>query len=195
MHRHPDILNPVNPVNPVKPDRVASGRRRWLLAGAAAVVGLPLRPGFDTPVIDPASVPEPRRTKAGRYLLAADGPAFIQAQGGEGRVLFLDPCPRAKAMCVGMAAGIDALMPHVEHQELMTDWDARRGLSRPEPMQDFVPEAHRRLAADGWTQVWSVVDGFEGDMSKDGRRDVHGWKNAGRPSTCKLDRSRMHFPR
>ena len=52
-----------------------------------------------------------------------------------------------------------------------------------------------RLAEGGFTQVWSVVDGFEGDMSKDGRRSVNGWKNAGLPWSHKLDKARMYFPR
>lgn len=105
----------------------------------------------------------------------------------------------------------------------MTDWDEQRGMYRLESLQDFVPEVNRRLkekglakgdavvlicrsddrssrganrlADDGFTQVWSVVDGFEGDMSKDGRRSVNGWKNAGLPWSYKLDKARMYFPR
>jgi rhodanese-related sulfurtransferase len=155
--------------------------------------------------------------------MAADVPAFIQTQGGATKVLFLDLRTRAEAMYVGMATGIDALVPFVEHQELMTDWDAQRGVYRLEPLQDFVPEVNRRLAQkgltkndvvvlicrsgdrssrganrladDGYSQVWSVVDGFEGDMGKDGRRSVNGWKNAGLPWSYKLERERMYFPR
>lgn len=198
-------------------------RRRWLAAAAAGAIGLLIRPGLAQAAVDPATVPEPKRTKAGRYLMAADVPAFIQAQGGAGKVLFLDLRTRAEAMYVGTATGIDALVPFVEHQELMTDWDAQRGMYRLEPLQDFVPEVNRRLAQkglakadtvvlicrsgdrssrganrladDGYTQVWSVVDGFEGDMGKDGRRSVNGWKNAGLPWSYKLDRDRMYFPR
>ena len=130
---------------------------------------------------------------------------------------------RAEAMYVGMAEGVDALVPFVEHQEIMTDWDARRGIYKLEPLQDFMPEVHRRLAQkglsrndgvilicrsgdrssraanrltdEGYTQVWSVVDGFEGDMSQEGRRTVNGWKNAGLPWSYKLDQARMYFPR
>ena len=198
-------------------------RRRWLAAAAAGAIGLLIRPGLAQAAVDPATVPEPKRTKAGRYLTAADVPAFIQAQGGAGKVLFLDLRTRAEAMYVGMATGIDALVPFVEHQELMTDWDAQRGMYRLEPLQDFVPEVNRRLAQkglakadtvvlicrsgdrssrganrladDGYTQVWSVVDGFEGDMGKDGRRSVNGWKNASLPWSYKLERDRMYFPR
>jgi rhodanese-related sulfurtransferase len=198
-------------------------RRRWLVSALAGTAGLLLQPGLAGAAVDPATVAEPKRTKAGRYLMAADVPAFIQTQGGATKVLFLDLRTRAEAMYVGMATGIDALVPFVEHQELMTDWDAQRGVYRLEPLQDFVPEVNRRLAHkgltkndvvvlicrsgdrssrganrladDGYSQVWSVVDGFEGDMGKDGRRSVNGWKNAGLPWSYKLERERMYFPR
>ena len=198
-------------------------RRRWMVSALAGTAGLLLQPAFAHAAVDPATVAEPKRTKAGRYLMAADVPAFMQTQGGAGKVLFLDLRTRAEAMYVGMATGIDALVPFVEHQELMTDWDAQRGIYRLEPLQDFVPEVNRRLAQkglsksdvvvlicrsgdrssrganrladDGYTQVWSVVDGFEGDMGKDGRRSVNGWKNAGLPWSYKLERERMYFPR
>jgi rhodanese-related sulfurtransferase len=169
------------------------------------------------------AVPEAKRTRAGLYLSAAEVPAFIASHGGASRVLFLDVRTRAEAMYVGMPTGVDALVPFVEHQELMTDWDDRRGIYRLEPMQDFVPEVNRRreakglaksdpvvlicrsgdrsgraadrLAADGYMQAWSVVDGFEGDLGGDGRRNVNGWKNAGLPWSYKLDRTRMYFAR
>lgn len=90
-------------------------------------------------------------------------------------------------------------------------------------MQDFVPEVNRRLrdkglaktdivvlicrsgdrssrganrlAEDGFSRVYSVVDGFEGDTSSDGRRTVNGWKNAGLPWSYRLDKARMYFLR
>jgi rhodanese-related sulfurtransferase len=218
MRRPHPILNPTRPS---LADTLQ--RRRWLVAGLAGAGGMLMRPGLAHAGVDPATVAEPKRTKAGRYLMAADIPAFIQAQGDAGKVLFLDLRTRAEAMYVGMAQGIDALVPFVEHQELMTDWDAQRGIYRLEPLQDFVPEVNRRLAQkglaktdtvvlicrsgdrssrganrladDGFTQVWSVVDRFEGDMGKDGRRSVNGWKNAGLPWSYKLERERMYFQR
>ena len=197
-------------------------QRRQLLTLAS----LSLLPALATPAratVDAATVPEPKRTRAGLYLEAREVPAFIEAQGGAARVLFLDLRTRAEAMYVGMATPVDALVPYVEHQELMTDWDAQRNIYRLEPLQDFVPEVNRRreakglgkdavlvlicrsgdrssraanrLADDGYTRVWSVVDGFEGDMGKDGRRSVNGWKNAGLPWSYTLERSKMYFPR
>ena len=124
-------------------------------------------------------------------------------------------------MYVGMADRVDALVPFVEHQELMTDWDPQRNIYRLEPLQDFVPEVQRRLkeknlskddivilicrsgdrssrganrlAEDGFSRVYSVLDGFEGDLSKDGRRNVNGWRNAGLPWSYKLERRKMYF--
>lgn len=218
-------MTPDRIAHPARPDNTVGshGRRRWLSVATASWLAMMLWPGRSLAAVDPASVPEAKRSKAGRYLLASEVPGFIQAQGGPARLLFLDLRTRAEAMYVGMATGVDALVPYVEHQELMTDWDAQRGIYRLEPMQDFVPEANRRLAqkglgkadpvvlicrsgdrssrgadrlaADGFSQVWSVVDGFEGDMSKEGRRSVNGWKNAGLPWSYKLERERMYFPR
>ncbi|MFM2119802.1 MAG: hypothetical protein RL722_1270 [Pseudomonadota bacterium] len=174
-----------------------------------------------TLALDAASVPELKRSKPALYLEAREVPDFLARQGG--KVLWLDVRTRAEAMYVGMADGVDALVPYVEHPELMTDWDEQRRIYKLEPNQDFVPEVARRLAAkglskgdvvvlmcrsgdrsgraatrlseDGYTRVYSVVDGFEGDMSKAGRRDVNGWKNAGLPWSYKLDKARMYFPR
>ena len=190
-----------------------------LLAAAFVALVLPYKAsaaGLD-------NLPEAKRTRAALYLEAKDVPAFIERSGGPARVLFLDLRTRAEAMYVGMASGVDALVPFVEHQELMTDWDAQRNIYRLEPMQDFVPEVNRRLndkglsktdivvlicrsgdrssrganrlADDGFSRVYSVVDGFEGDMTAEGRRAVNGWKNAGLPWSYRLDKARMYFPR
>ena len=173
--------------------------------------------------VDPSAVPEPKRNKAGLYLEAREVPAFIEAHGGADRVLFLDIRTRAEAMFVGMPTLVDALVPFVELQEIMSDWDTQRGAYKLEPMQDFVAEVTRRLQAkqltradtvvlicrsgdrsgraasrlteEGFAKVYSVVDGFEGDLSADGRRDVNGWRKAGLPWSYKLDKAKMYFAR
>ncbi len=198
-------------------------RRQLFLATLVA----PLAAGVARPVraqaVDAAQLPEAKRTRLALYVAARDVPALVSASGGPAKVLFLDVRTRAEAMYVGMADGIDALVPYVEHQELMTDWDDTRGIYRLEPLQDFVPEVNRRRQAkglgkndivilicrsgdrssrsanrlqdDGYTRIYSVVDGFEGDKSKEGRRTVNGWKNAGLPWSYDLDRAKMYFPR
>lgn len=198
------------------------GARRRLIGALVGIgwlaAGLPVLAD-----VDPSTVPTAKQTRAGRYLLAAEVPRFIAEQGGSAKVLFIDVRTRTEAMYVGMPTGVDALVPYVEHQELMTDWDDKRGMYQLEPLQDFVPEMNRRravkgldkrdvvvlicrsgdrssraadrLAEDGYTRVWSVLDGFEGDMGPEGRRSVSGWKNAGLPWSYKLQRERMYFPR
>lgn len=171
--------------------------------------------------LDTTKVPEEMRTKQGLYLLPKQAHQFVSAQ--KGKVLFLDVRTRAEAQFLGMADPIDALVPYVEFQDFMTDWDEKRGFYKLEPFNDFVPEVARRLkekgltkndpvvlmcragerssrAADllvdsGYTRVYVVVYGFEGELSDKGRRNVNGWKNAGLPWSYELDKKKMYFPR
>ena len=60
--------------------------------------------------------------------------------------------------------------------------------------------AVNELAKAGFTQVYNIVDGMEGDLVDDesspdyGKRLKNGWKNAGNPWTYKLDPSKMRLP-
>jgi rhodanese-related sulfurtransferase len=190
------------------------------LARLAAILVLAVAwPAF-AQKIDPARVPEEQRSKTGLYLDAKATPGFIKAQ--KGRVLFLDVRTRAEAQFLGMAEGVDALVPYVEFQEFMTDWDESRDAYKLEPFNDFAPEVERRMkekglgkgdpvvvicragersarAADllsqlGYTRVYTVLNGYEGELSEKGRRDLNGWKNAGLPWSYDLDRKKMYFP-
>jgi rhodanese-related sulfurtransferase len=103
-------------------------------------------------------------------------------------------------------------------------WDSVKGTFKLEPNPDFLPEVRRRLTAKGlgpndtvvlicrsgdrsaaaanllaeagFKHVYSVVDGFEGDLATDGpkagQRAVNGWKNAGLPWSYKLDKAKMY---
>lgn len=175
--------------------------------------------------VDPASVPAPKRTRLQLYLDAREANDVVARDPAH--TLFLDVRTRAEAMYVGMPTPVDALVPYMEHPELMSDWDEQRSAYQLLPNSDFVSEADRRLkakglarndrvilicrsgdrsarAADllanaGYTRVYSVVEGFEGDAAKDGpkagQRVVNGWKNAGLPWSYKLDKAKMYFPR
>src|SRR5512137_564843 len=169
----------------------------------------------------PAKVPEEMRTKTNLYLMPKQAQQFVKAQ--KGKVLFIDVRTRAEAQFLGMAEGVDALVPYVEFQEFMTDWDDNRAFYKLEPFNDFVPETERRLkekgltkddpvvlmcrsgerssrAADllndsGYKRVYIVVYGYEGELSDKGRRTVNGWKNSGLPWSYELDKKKMYFPR
>jgi rhodanese-related sulfurtransferase len=57
------------------------------------------------------------------------------------------------------------------------------------------------LAKAGFTHVYNITDGMEGDAVKDpnsvfvGQRLVNGWKNSGLPWTYKLTPDRMVLPK
>lgn len=171
--------------------------------------------------VSSSRLPEEMRSRLGLYLMPKEAPRFIKAQ--KGKVLFVDIRTRAEAQFLGMADGVDALVPYVEFQEFMSDWDEKRGFYKLEPFNDFVPELERRMkakgltksdpivlicragerssrAADlladlGYTRVYTIVYGYEGELSDKGRRNLNGWKNSGLPWSYDLDREKMYFPR
>ncbi|UCV20386.1 rhodanese-like domain-containing protein [Ferribacterium limneticum] len=170
-------------------------------------------------------LPDVKKSKVGLYLTPQQ--AYDMKKANPKGVAFFDIRTRAEAMYVGWPSDADALVPYVEHPELMSDWDDKRAMYKLEPNQDFVPELERRLkemglgkdatiilvcrsgdrsskAQDrlqtaGYTKVYGIAEGVEGDTAKEGpkagQRVVNGWKNAGLPWTYKLDKAKMYFPR
>lgn len=142
-------------------------------------------------------LPEVKRSKSAQYLSPQQ--AFDLKTKDKDAVLFVDVRTRAEAMYVGMPTVVDALVPYVEHQEIMSDWDEKRHMYKLEPNQEFVAEFERRLkekglgkdasvilicrsgdrsskAADrlemaGYKRVYSVAEGVEGDTAKGGPKD------------------------
>jgi len=142
------------------------------------------------------TLPEIKRSKLGLYLTPQQ--AYDMKKANPKGVALFDVRTRAEAMYVGWPVDADALVPYVEHPELMTEWDDKRFMYKLEPNQDFVPELERRLkemglgkeatiilicrsgdrsskAADrlqmaGYGKVYSIAEGFEGDTVKDGAK-------------------------
>lgn len=198
--------------------------KHCLAASLLAVSTLAAASGWMPGETDWSKLPEVKKSKAGLYLTPQQ--AFDMKTKDRTGVAFLDVRTRAEAMYVGWPMDADALVPFVEHPEMMTEWDEKRFMYKLEPNQDFVPEVERRLkekglgknapiilicrsgdrsskAADrlqmaGFTRVYSVAEGFEGDTAADGeklgQRVVNGWKNANLPWTYKLDKTKMYFP-
>lgn len=191
------------------------------LAFSAGVFAADWAPGS----MDWAKLPEIKVTRLALYLTPKQ--AYEMKMADPKGVALFDVRTRAEAMYVGMATTVDALVPFVEHQEIMSDWDEKRTMYKLDPNQDFVPEIARRLqelgldknapvillcrsgdrsskAADrlqaaGYTKVYSVPEGFEGDRAlagpKQGQRVVNGWRNADLPWSYKLEKGKMYFPR
>lgn len=204
------------------------GLRKSLAGGLAAallaITQLALAADWAPGSSDWATLPEVKRSKVALYLTPQQ--AYEMKRKDPQGVAFFDVRTRAEAMYVGWPGLADALVPFVEHPEIMSDWDDKRSMYKLEPNQDFVPELERRmrqlalakdapvvlicrsgdrsakaqdrLQAAGFTRVYSIAEGFEGDTAKDGaqagQRTVNGWKNGGLPWTYKLDKNRMYFP-
>jgi len=199
--------------------------RQGLLVGLFAVSSMALAADWAPGSVDWDKLPEVKKSKLALYLTPQQ--AYDMKKANPKGVAFFDIRTRAEAMYVGWPGDADALVPYVEHQELMSDWDDKRAMYKLEPNQEFVPELERRLkemnlgkdatiilicrsgdrsskAQDrlqmaGYSRVYGIAEGFEGDLAKDGaksgQRAVNGWKNANLPWTYKLDRAKMYFPR
>ena len=82
---------------------------------------------------------------------------------------------------------------------------AKTNFKPDEPLAVMCRSGHRsaasveRLAKIGFTNVYNIVDGFEGDMVKNeesyfnGKRMINGWKNSGAPWTYAQDPERVYI--
>lgn len=196
--------------------------KHWLLiASACATLAVASSPAQ---AFDAAAVPVSKQTTAGRYLDAREAYALKQKLGA--KALFIDVRTRYEVSYLGMPTVADANIAYVEHPD-DAPWDDKAGRFKLEVNSDFGPELGRRMAAKGlgksdvvivmcrsgdrsaraatlltqlgYSNVFSVVDGFEGDVAtsgpKQGQRVVNGWKNADLPWSYKLDKDRMTLPK
>lgn len=167
---------------------------------------------------DASKVPEPKRTTLGLYVDSKEAYDMTSKE----KTLFLDVRTREEVNFLGMPSVADANIPYMVMDSMHT-WDDKKGVYKLEPNSDFVSLVADRIkakemnkdstiilmcrsgdrsarAADllakaGYTKVYSVVDGFEGDVAKDGpnagRRVVNGWKNSNLPWSYNLAKNKM----
>lgn len=165
-------------------------------------------------------VPPAKRTELGLYLSAADAAQMAKEYPAE--VLFLDIRTREEVAFLGMPTIADANVPFMVMNPF-GEWDERRNTYAMEVNSTFGTEVAVRLAQKGLDQsapvllicrsgdrsakaanylaqlgykaVYSVIDGYEGDIGSDGRRSVNGWKNEGLPWNYRLDKAKMVLTR
>jgi rhodanese-related sulfurtransferase len=170
---------------------------------------------------DSKTVPTVKQTKLGQYLTSQEAANFMTKNAS--KILFLDIRTPSEVNFLGMAAPVDANVPYMVEPPFR-EWDAAKSSFKLEPNPDFLPEVRRRLSAKelgpndtivlmcrsgdrsaaasnllaeaGFKNVYSVVDGYEGDLAtagpQAGQRAVNGWKNAGLPWSYKLDKAKMY---
>jgi rhodanese-related sulfurtransferase len=179
-----------------------------------ALLALP----FSAFAVDPASLPDIKKTKLGLYMEAKEVPDFLK---NHPKALFLDLRTPEELLFVGTPQGIDGNAPfgimnynkwddkkktyvRFPNPDFLSNfeyWAMDKGTEKADPVLLICRSGDRSaLGADflvkqGYTNVWSVVDGFEGDLAKDGpnkgKRAVNGWKNIGLPWSYDLDRARL----
>lgn len=169
--------------------------------------------------IDSATLPEVKRTKLSLYLEAKDVPAFLEKHSK--KVLFLDLRTPEELLFVGMTDRVDGNAPfgimnyskwdekkkaftRFPNPDFLSNfefWALDKGIEKGDPIVLMCRSGDRSalgadfLARHGYTNVWSMVDGFEGDLAKDGlnkgQRVVNGWKNVGLPWSYNLDKTKL----
>ncbi len=167
--------------------------------------------------VDKKDIPEYKQTSAGLYITSSEAFDEIQSEGDE--ILFLDVRTRSEIAVVGMPMVADANVPYMFMSKPMTwndDWgsfnmtinqnflsDVKKRLEEKELSQDdrvFLmcrsggrsASAVDLLTRAGFTNVYSVVDGYEGDKAKNGKRILNGWKNSDLPWSYALDKNKMY---
>lgn len=187
-------------------------------AAACALLLLTTAPGLPAAQTAAATdIPGEKQTALGLYLTAKE--AFAVWQSDPEHVRVLDVRTPEEYMFVGhgeMAVNIPLSLQTY-------DWDAEKEHFAMKPNPDFLAQVQAwaqpgdkilvmcrsggrsakavdKLAEAGFTNVYSIVDGMEGDAVKDpdsadkGKRTVNGWKNAGNPWTYKVDPGLVHWP-
>lgn len=193
-------------------------KKKILAIAVVAVFGVMTMGPVMAGEVDVSKVPEKKQTTLKLYLTAKE--AYDMKKEGGDKVLLIDVRTPEEIQYVGnMGDMMDANIPYqfndisafdekkkvyanalnsnftVAVEELVS----KKGLGKDSPIivscrsGDRSAVSANLLAKAGYTNVYSVFDGFEGDLSKDGRRSVNGWKNANLPWTYNMDKAKMYF--
>lgn len=183
--------------------------RKELIAAGAALIWL----GVSAASALALDLPEAKQTKAGLYVTAIEAAEMLNNEN----VLLIDVRSRAEVTYLGLPVRANKHIPYMV-MPLVPEFDTAKGTYKlelnpdfPIDVKNFIAEAgagpdtaivlmcrsgsRSARAADlltdlGYTQVYSIIDGFEGDKAKDGEfkgmRMVNGWKNGGLAWTYKI---------
>ena len=166
--------------------------------------------------VDASKLSKNKRTSLGLYVTAEEA---AEALKQDPDALLIDIRARGEVMFVGQATPSAKNIPYSEFGPYA--FDAKKGaykmVANPQ-FADAVEElvvkkggdkettiimmcrsgSRSAAAADlmakrGYKNVYTMVDGFEGDMDKKtGRRSLNGWKNADLPWTYKFEKDEIY---
>ena len=162
-----------------------------------------------------------KQTLSAKYLTAKEAYDLKQQKGKD--LLFVDIRTPSELVFVGTPKNLDINIPFLTLD--YKQWDEKKSSFKKIPNKHFLSGFHsilqsKNLTKDssvvllcrsgkrsakaanlltsmGYSNVYTVVDGFEGDKVKKGdlkgKRGVNGWKNAGLPWTYKLNKDRFQL--
>jgi len=171
---------------------------------------------------DAEKLPKKKQTTQGLYLTSNEAYELLQTEGD--KTLFIDVRTRAEVNFLGMPTIADANIPYMKLSEWYA-WDEKKNNFKMELNDQFLPTIKERMAAKGLSEndkivficrsgsrsaaaanlmakagyknVYTVVDGYEGDKAKKGphkgQRVVNGWKNNGLPWSYSLLAKKMYM--
>lgn len=164
-------------------------------------------------------IPEKKQTKLGLYLTAQEAEKVLK----DGDAVLVDIRSRAEVAFLGIPKRANIHIPYMV-MPMMASFNLEKNTYdleiNPDFPSDFEKYARENgisnddkivlicrsgsrsaraadLLADlGYTQVYSVVDGYEGDKAKSGteagHRVVNGWQNAGLEWSYKIDPEQVY---
>lgn len=163
------------------------------------------------------SIPEKKVSALKLYMHPKEAYEIMSGEDAK-KTLFVDIRTSQEAMFVGMSTLVDASVPYMVMADI-PEYDASRKGYKMVPNSGFLSTmdellkgkglaktdrvilicrsgdrsatAATLMSKAGYTNVYSVLEGFEGDMSKDGRRSVNGWKNDGLPWSYELPAAKL----
>jgi rhodanese-related sulfurtransferase len=170
-----------------------------------------------TPEKKPAELPKRKQTTLGLYVTAKE--AYAMYQKNPDKIKILDCRTPQEYAFVGHAP----MAVNIPSKFMTYKWNPKKKMYVMKDNPRFVREVRKvfkptdtildmcrsgdrsavavnKLAKAGFKHVYTITDGFEGDMIKDknnpnyGRRLKNGWKNAGAPWTYELDPNLMFLP-
>lgn len=168
-----------------------------------------------------STIPTMKQTQLGLYLSAQEAYEMKSSRGDT--VLFVDVRTPEEYEYVGHAVSTDINIPYRKTD--YTAWDSNKNVYQMVPNSNFLRELENALkyrkmdknstiilmcrsgdrsanavntmAKAGYTKIYTVIDGFEGDLAKSGdnsgKRTVNGWKNAGLPWEYKMEKTKVYM--
>lgn len=170
---------------------------------------------------DWSTLDKKKQTRLGLYMTAEQ--SYKHTMDNMNKTLFVDIRTPSELSFLGVPSVMDAHVPwvlldtshwndkkgnyeEVANKDFVADMDnalKKKGLSKTDTVILICRSGNRSakaantLADNGYTNVYTVVDGYEGDKVKEGenkgKRMANGWKNAGLPWTYTLDKDYMYL--